>query len=226
MAKIPKTKPPASDRGVAVSRPSAARWLVTNGTYLAGRAAIDEADALEVELEMLWGRGRLQLLVSEELRLKFYRQKYLFSNARWKGELIDVQRESRRMVLAWKALDKAAKEAGHSHIDPAVFEVTLADGTVAAIVKEPDLANKVSLDGRKLNVYTLEEIGRMISAFPELVAVKQAFPGATVEQTKMKVENALRQPLDGEGEGIIDPGTPLDGIEGFDYKVGDDIPFP
>jgi hypothetical protein len=225
MARKPIKQIPTSDRSIPTVRPPAAPWLASNGTYLSGRAAIDEADALEVELEMRWGRGRLPLLVSEDLRLKFYRQKYLFSHARWNGELIDVQRESRRMATAWKALDRAAKEAGHVHIDPAVFEVTLADGTVAAIVREPDLANKVAADGRKINVYTLEEIGRMISAFPELVAVKTAFPGATVEKTRMKVENALQQPLDGEGEGILDPATPLDAVDGFNVKVGDDIPF-
>lgn len=223
MARRPSPKP-TSDRSIPVTRPPSAPWLVTNGTYLSGRAAIDGADALEVEMELKWGRARLPLLVSQDLREKFYRQKYLFSHARWKGELIDVQRESDRMIKAWKALDRSATELGHLPIDPAVFEVTLEDGTVAAIVREPDLANKVSLDGRQLNIYTLEEIGRMISAFPELVAVKQAFPGATVEKMKMKVEDALNQPLDGEGEGILDPGTPLDSIDGFE-KLDDQIPF-
>lgn len=229
MAKSPTRKQPASDRSIPVARPPSAPWLVTNGTYLSGRAAIDGADALEVELELKWGRARLPLLVSQELREKFYRQKYLFSHARWRGELIDVQRESDRMIKAWKALDRAATAAGAIPIDPAVFEVRLADGTVAAIVREPDLANKVALDGRKVNVYTLEEIGRMISAFPEIAAVKEAFPGAEVGETKVRVVDALTQSLDGEGEGILDPGTPLDFVDGFsdpkNSKLNDEIPF-
>jgi hypothetical protein len=222
MAKKPTRKPPASDRSIPTARLPSAPWLVTNGTYLSGRAAIDGADALEVELEMRWGRGRLPLLVSQDLREKFYRQKYLFSHARWKGELIDVQRESDRMIKAWKALDKAATEAGCVPIDPAVFEVTLEDGTVAAIVREPDLVNKVMADGRKVNVYSLEEIGRLIFAFKDVLAVKEHFPGAEIVPTKMKVENALKQPLDGEGEGILDPATPLDAVDGFENA---DIPF-
>jgi hypothetical protein len=122
------------------------------------------------------------------------------------------------MIKAWKALDKAAIEAGCVPIDPAVFEVTLEDGTVAAIVREPDLVNKVMADGRRVSVYSLEEIGRLIFAFKEVLAVKEHFPGAEVMPTKMKVVNALHQPIDGEGEGILDPGTPLDGVDGFESE--------
>lgn len=227
MARKPAHKAPTADRGVAVSHYKPIPWMATPGCYIAGRAALDEADALEVEMELKWGRSRLPLLVSVELREKFYRQKYLTSQARWKGELIDVQREAGRMVKAWKALDKTATESGAEILDPAFFEVCLDDGTVATIVREPQLANRILAEGRKINVYDLEEIGHMISAFKDILTVKKEFPGATVTKTKMRVTDPLASPIGAATEeGIFDVGAPIDAVEAFDWENGDDIPFP
>jgi hypothetical protein len=225
----PKTKIKKSnvDRGVVVSEYQSIPWMVTPGSYIAGRAALDEADALEVELEVKWGRDRLRLLVDTALRERFDRQRYLTSQARWSGQLDDVQREARRMAAAWRTLDKAATESGAQVLDPAMWEVTLDDGTVATLVREPQLANRVLADGRRINVYTLQEIANMISAFPEVVKAKETFPGAKVEKTKTAVSDPLATPIGpGNTEGIIDTVAPIDGPpEGFDWESGEDIPF-
>ena len=227
MASKPKIKKSNVDRGVVVSEYTSVPWMVTPGAYLAGRAALDEADALEVELELKWGRDRLRLLVDTALREKFDRQRYLTSQARWTGTLDDVQREGKRMAAAWKALDKAATAAGAKVLDPSIWEVTLEDGTVATLVREPQLANRVLADGRRINVYTLEEIANMISAFPEIVKAKREFAGATVTRTKSSVIDPLDMPTGGKNsEGIFDATAPIDGPpEGFDWEKGDDIPF-
>jgi hypothetical protein len=227
MAPKPKIKKSSVDRGVVVSEYQSIPWMVTPGAYISGRAALDEADALEVELELKWGRDRLRLLVDTALREKFDRQRYLTSQARWHGQLDDVQREAKRMAAAWKALDKAATESGAKVLDPAMWEVTLEDGTVATLVREPQLANRVLADGRRINVYTLQEIANMISAFPEVVKAKETFPGAKVEKTKTAVSDPLATPIGpGNTEGIIDTGATIDGPpEGFDWEKGEDIPF-
>ena len=226
MAKRPAKPNPTSDRGVAVSSYKPIPWMATPGMYIAGRSALDEADALEVELELKWGRDRLRLLVSTELREKFDRQRYLTSQARWEGDLEDVRREAQRMVKAWKALDKAAEAAGAKVLDPAIWEVCLADGTVATIVREPQLANRILAEGRRINVYTLEEIATMISAFPEVVKAKEVFPGAEVTKTKTRVADPLETPLGtASEEGIFEPSAPIDGAQGFNERVGDEIPF-
>lgn len=211
-------KPPNADKGVAVTTPTIP-WMQTPGMYIAGRAALDEADALEVELELKWGRDRLRLLVSTELREKFDRQRYLTSHARWRGDLEDVRREARRMAAAWRALDKAATEAGAEVLDPAVWEVTLQDGTVATLVRDPQMANRVLAEGRRVNVYTLEEIAHMISAFPEVAKAKEVFPGAEVTVTKTRVKDPLRTSVGSEGddlEGIFDASVPIDAVQGFE----------
>ena len=227
MAKVkPKISPKQVDRGVPVGY-KPIPWMATPGMYIAGRAALDEADALEVELELKWGRDRLRLLVDTELREKFDRQRYLTSQARWDGNLEDVRREAQRMVKAWNALDKAATEAGAQMLDPAIWEVCLDDGTVATLVREPQLANRILAEGRRINVYTLEEIAHMISAFPDVVKTKKEFPGATVTRTKTRVIDPLQTPLGSTTEeGIFDGRAPIDGApEGFDWEKGDDIPF-
>ena len=68
MAKSPRRAPTKSDRGVAVSSYQPIPWMATPGMYIAGRASLDEADAVEVELELKWGRDRLRLLVDTALR--------------------------------------------------------------------------------------------------------------------------------------------------------------
>lgn len=225
MAKNPRRKPPPADRGHPVSEYKPIPWMATPGMYIAGRAALDEADALEVDLELKWGRDRLRLLVDAPLREKFDRQRYLTSQARWEGNLEDVKREATRMVKAWKALDKAAEDAGAQVLDPAIWEVALENGTVATIVRDPQFANRVLAEGRRVNVYTLDEIAHIISLFPEVAKAKELFPGATVTKTKTFVSDPLDAPLGPKSEeGIFDASAPIDGVKGWNND-GDDIPF-
>jgi hypothetical protein len=179
--------------GDQVVRPlgSERSWARTNGTYIAGRAYIDGADETACEMEAKWGADRLRLLVDAELREKFDRQRYLFNQAVWHGKLEAVRREAGRMVNAWLALDRAATTAGKQPLDPAVWEVPLADGSVAAIVPDSARAALVNAEGRQVAVYTLEEIGRLLSNYPEIAKAKLVFPGATVTQISRSVEDPL-----------------------------------
>jgi hypothetical protein len=166
-------------------------WARSNGTYLAGRAYIDGADETAAEMEAKWGADRLRLLISPELREKFDRQRYLFNRATWYGDLDEVRRESGRMVKAWMALDRAAESAGALKLAPQVWEVPLADGSVAAIVPDDPSAKSVIAEGRQLVVYTLEEIARLLSAHLHIAKAKQVFPGATVISARRSVEDPL-----------------------------------
>jgi hypothetical protein len=182
-------------------------WSQTPGMEIAGRAYLDEADLTAVEMERKWGAGRLRLLVGPELREKFDRQRYLLNQAIWHGDLEAVRREAQRMVKAWMALDRTAIAAGKGALSPEVWEVALDDGSVAAIVPDTAAAGGVQADGRKLAVYTLDEIARLLVGFPGLARAKETFPGASVE----RVTRTIGDPLDG----IVDSDAPLD----------DEIPF-
>lgn len=177
-------------------------WARSNGTYIAGRAYLDEADQTAAEMEAKWGAGRLRLLVAPDLREKFDRQRYLLNQAIWHGELEGVRREAMRMVNAWLALDRAAVAAGKATLSPQVWETTLQDGTVAAIVPSVEHAKHVIAEDRNVRVFTLDEIARLLSAYPQLVEAKAVFPGATVE----RISRDVHDPLDA----ILDTGDPLD----------------
>ena len=182
-------------------------WARTPGTFISAQAHIDGADDAAVTMEQKWGVGRLRLLVSPELRDKFDRQRYLFNQAIWHGDLEAVRRESSRMTAAWLALDKAAPAA--DVLSPEVWEVALADGTVAALVPDTAAACGVMTSGRHVAVYTLEEIACILSHNTAITEAKLTFPGATVE--------AVRRPSD-----------PLDRFAdtsgGLDDPINDPIP--
>jgi len=199
-----KPRPGQKKPMATITNPNA--WDQSHGTYISGRSYIDGVDALAVRMERRWGCGRLRLLVDQPLREKFDRQRYKLSAAIHNGQLIDVQRESERMVLAWSALDKAATEAGAKHIAATIWETTLQDGAVVAIVQDAAEAHEVVAEGRQLVVYTLDEIGRMLSNYRGVLKIKQAYPGATVE----RVDKTIGDPL-----GTIRKAT------GFDDPIDD-----
>ena len=59
-----------NERGPArLDKPASRTWAGETATWLAGRAALDEADALAIELERKWGCGRLRLVVPEDSRM-------------------------------------------------------------------------------------------------------------------------------------------------------------
>jgi hypothetical protein len=166
-------------------------WAQSHGMYLAGRSELDAADKLAADMETKWGCGRLRLLVSAELREKFDRQRLKLNHALWHGTLDDVKREAPRMCAAWRALDRAATEAGAEPLDPRVIECTLTDGSVAVIVPDNDAAHLVRANDRRCVVYTAEEIARLLDGYPDLAKIKDAFPGSTVERVKRSIDDPL-----------------------------------
>jgi hypothetical protein len=184
-------------------------------TYITGCAFIDTTDQVATEMEAKWGCGRLRLLVPAKLTDKFDRQRYKLNQAIWHGDLAAIQLEAPRMVTAWRTLDKWATMAGAKPLSPQVWELTLADGTVAAIVPDNAHAHAVTADptyssGRKLAVYTLDEIGRMLDDYRAVTSAKLTFPGAEV--------TAVRRPIGDPLDAIVDTHPHLDA------PMDDDMP--
>lgn len=192
-------------------------WQETVGTAIAGQAEIDEVDKLAIEMERKWGRDRLRLVVGAELREKFDRQRYLFNQAIWHGDLQKVISEAKRMATAWRVLDRKAEEAGAKPLSPEVWEIVLPkSGTVVAIVRDGDAA-KVVAEGRYVDVYELSEIARLIEGFPDIVKAKNHFPGATVTAVRSRITDPL--------EMVPDSRVGID--EAYEFRRGpsDAVPF-
>ena len=172
------------------------------GLYLARQAHIDEAEKVGVEMDRKWGCDRLRLLVDPELRERFDRQRYLYNQALWHGELEDLRREATRMVTAWQVLDGKAGELGAKPVPDKIIEAAMADGTVMAICADLPAVKLVSPDGRQMRVYLVEEIVRLVEGFPALAKIKEAFEGAKVVAARPRVEDPLmiftdsRTPID------------------------------
>jgi hypothetical protein len=164
-------------------------WTATPDSYLAGMAAIDGADHVALDMERKWGVGRLRLLVDAATREKFDKARWRYGEAMRAGSLEDVQREAGNMLKATQALDRLAEAAGALPLDPVrVWEVGLKDGTVAVLCRTMEDTHRVVADGRLGVVYALDEIGKLIDHYREVVAAKIVWPGATV--------TAVRRPVD------------------------------
>lgn len=179
-------------------------WQATPGMYIAGAAEIDPVDQLASEMEGKWGCGRLRLLVTTELREKFDRQRYLLNQAIWYGDLEAVRTQAKRMIIAWQALDHAAEAGCKMPLPANHLECTLEDGTVAAIVPTAADWNAATAQGRRVVVYSLDEMARMLSHYREVTKAKEAIPGLIVT----RVDRSIEDPLNGlptSRPGLDDP---------------------
>jgi hypothetical protein len=167
-------------------------WDVSNATFLAGRAHTDGVEAVAIGMENKWGCGRLRLLVTPELREKFDRQRFKLASAIRNGDLEALRIECERTKLAWRTLDAHASSIDCQPLSRRVWEVTLKDGTVAAIVPDRECAGMVQPEGRKMVVFTLEEIANLITLHDFVLQAKLQWPGAEV----MRVVKNVLDPLD------------------------------
>jgi hypothetical protein len=183
----------------------------TAGITMAIQGLVQSVDLLTDSLERKWGIGRLRLLVDDALRERFDRQWRKWQAAYAAQDLDAVRAHSEAMRRAWNALDQAAAAAGHTPMAPEVWETRMPDGTVLAIVRSSAEQHALARaardehDGRAREVWSLDEIGRVICAWDGrnwVDAVRAEFPGAKVEALRL---------------------TPS-GAE-FDWSRGDEIPF-
>lgn len=150
------------------------------------------------ELERRWGVGRLIVLADDLLRERFLRQRRKLDEAIMStAPAHEVRAHVEATRRGWQALEHAALAAGHQPRLPDVWEVRLPDGSVAAIVHDRADASIVAADGRQRAVYTLDEIGKLLARFPQLVTAKLVFPDAIVTDVR------TRTPINWErGDGI------------------------
>jgi hypothetical protein len=147
-------------------------------------AAISGLDHIADTLELTWGVGRLELLVSDLTRSRFLKQRRNLDQALEFGTVADIEVHAAGMVRAWQAIDTEAKAGGMLPLDPNIWEIRLADGSVVHLVRTITEAHKVAREGRRGSVWSLDEIGNIISNHKELIAVKEVFPGATVSAAR------------------------------------------
>ena len=201
---------------VPPTRPGSAPWQSSYGTYIAGSEAIDDMKMVIRQMDEKWGIGALRMMADATLREKFDRQRYLVNQAIWTGSLEEVRLQTKRMVSAYRALDRAVEASGGHSRPIEQWEAVLDFGAVLVLVQHPDDAAKVKADGRQKVVWSLQEVAKLIDTHTAAIYAKLEFPGATVE----RVETRIGDPLDKLRTSYADLDDDLS-----DFAVSDDCPF-
>ena len=188
-----------ADRGFAAEFNGRSRMNLNDIQYKRIQDALIKHDFVVSEYEAKWGIDRLQELVSEDMRDRFYRQRLKLNDAITLNDGKLVQHEVEVMCRAYPAMEKMAKSLGHKPLTGECWETPLQDGRVLAITKNFWEAGKVAKDNRNLVVYSLEEIANIIGSREKKITdkineVKQVFPGAAVssiKKTKIDVDDEI-----------------------------------
>jgi hypothetical protein len=176
-------------------------------------AAIAPVDEAFRAAEKKYGVDRLPRLCSEATILSFRKGWAAWSKAIIDGDVDAVRRIAPRMLQAIAYMDAEATAAGATPLDVATWEVPLSDGSVLVIVRTqpeahavatahklagedvlpPDLARAVrhQQEGRRLVVYSLQEVARVIEAAELVNVIKREWPGATVVGGPVTSEGAV-----------------------------------
>jgi hypothetical protein len=138
--------------------------------------------------DLKWGIDRLTGLVSTETAQKWAAVLGRLNDALNANDVPAVQREVGIAVRGFAAMDAEATRLGHAPMPPAIWQLEVG-GVVCAILQDFDQwpAAQAALPGVRL--YSLQEVAIALEAYGQTVAaVKDAFPGATVQRARPKTE--------------------------------------
>lgn len=156
------------------------------------------------EMNRRWGFNRLPHIVSPEWTERFAEQKRRWEMACFEcvgsalpADLDKVRKQGDAMLRAFDKLEELALAAGKSPAPPGVWEFETRDGKPIVLVRTSAEMSQVKRDP-PAQVWCLEEIGEIITRFPELVLTKDAFPQADFVQmrTSAAVIDALNDSLE------------------------------
>jgi len=157
------------------------KYGIQSDIVLRIQAVVDGVDAVAVEMEAKRGCGRLRLLVDDDLRMRFDKQRQKFSTAIYDGHLPTVETHAKGMIKGWMLLDKTATENNKTTLNPIIWEARKPNGQVIAVVRNDADAHAVSADKRFVEVWTMDEIARLMGGSWSMIGkAKEVFPGALV----------------------------------------------
>ena len=156
--------------------------------YSVAKSVLDGVDDTISTAERTWGVGRLRLLVSDDLRARWDRQWLAWCRACEVNDVAAIQKQGAAVRRAVGALEAEARALGGQPLSPEVWEMRHGD-RVIVVCRTSAEAGVVAREGRKAEIWTLDELVRMALADrPALAAVKEIFPGSTVTAIKPRVD--------------------------------------
>lgn len=163
---------------------------------------IRTVDAHAREMNTRWGFNRLPHIVPIELTEKFMAQKRKWQIACFEcagsllpADLDRVRKHGDAMIRAYNALEQNALAAGKAPAPPGTWGFETEDGKAIVLVRtRAEMGQVEHTPGT--TVWCLEEIGQIITRFPQLVLSKQLFPDAEVIQLRTPMD--VRELIDDE----------------------------
>jgi len=179
-----------------MSKPSKQHYAPSQMAMRRMQDALHQYDDRVSEVERKWGVDRLIWVVGGSLRDRFEAQMDLLNAAIESQQ--DVEHQVEVTLRGVAALEQAAIAAGVQPLNGEWIEGKMPDGKVLAIVPNDYEVSRVKRDNREMVVYSVDEIGRLLAAWDEsktVDAVKDVFPGATVEKVRTKTEKELNDEI-------------------------------
>lgn len=169
--------------------------VTSEATYRKIQNYLTEYDRVVSDYERRWGIERLPLLVSPELRDRFWQQIDKLNDAIHRDAPNDVEHHVAVTLRAYAALEKEAIAMGGLEIGDDVWTAEAQDGTVVAVVRDVHAVGGIKKEMPDALVYCVQEVAAIVSKWSEqnkLVAdVKDTFPGAVVTSVKPTMKDKL-----------------------------------
>jgi hypothetical protein len=170
------------------------------GNRMANGKAMTYLDQVAHEMEVKWGEGRLQKLVTPALADRFKAQQEILDGAISAGDAKAIDQAAAATARAWQVLDGEAAMKGCLPINQLVWKGTTPSGRKVIILRESSaIRHADEMEGDL--VLTMDEVMTLNDGFPETVLeVKATFKAAEVTAVLGKPEE-------------------------IDWEIGDEIPF-
>ena len=144
---------------------------------------LEDLDCVVSEIEKAWGVDRLRLEVDDELGARFDAQLKKLNAAIESDNKPKIRKAANAMRRAWWALDGAARAQGKKPPGEAVWVGKHPSGqTVCIYTSAASIADIAEHPG----AFHISELVKFIS--PEVLKVKNTFPGSTVSKVQQKYE--------------------------------------
>lgn len=162
-------------------------------TYRAIQNHLVEYDRVVSDYERRWGVERLPLLVTPELRDRFWAQMDKLNAAIAADNPGEVEHQVAVTLRAYAKLEQVARELGGQELSGDCWTAPMPDGRVLAVAQSDKEVGRVKRDLPQAVVYSVEELARIIPAWEAdqaetIRAVKDVFPDATVTAVKVTKE--------------------------------------
>lgn len=162
--------------------------------------AMKPVDAIASELELRWGAGKLETLVTPETAAKFESARAKLDVAIFNRDPELVIQRAGVMVRGWKALEAEALRLGHKPMPPELWYATapaeFGDEQMQFVIAKDNSA--ATLAQTDLPVYTVTEVARIIRAWRGNLGVdtvKDIFAGAEIIRIDGEFEEDKEMPF-------------------------------